>query len=63
MTAAANKSTDDEKSNNKKQTLLKFMVQRFIISMKVKANLFFFFMEIQLLILVEQHNPTSNRYS
>jgi hypothetical protein len=63
MTAAANKSTDDEKSNNKKQTLLKFMVQRFITSMKVKANLFFFFMEIQLLILVEQHNPTSNRYS
>jgi len=49
MTAAANKSTGYEKSNNKKQTLLKFMLQRFITSMKVKANLFFFFMEIQLL--------------
>src|SRR5215469_14587641 len=31
------------------QTLLKFMVQKFITLMKVKANLFYFFTEIQLL--------------
>src|SRR5215472_6275850 len=31
------------------QTLLKFMVQKFITLTKVKANPFFFFMEIQLL--------------
>ena len=55
MTIPANKSTEDNNSNNKKQistefpVLFKFIVQKFITLMKVKANLFFFFMEIQLL--------------
>jgi hypothetical protein len=62
MTIPANKSTDDNNSNSNDddkneslqnfhfdQTLLKFMVQKFITLMKAKANLFFLFMEIQLL--------------
>jgi hypothetical protein len=57
MSAAASKSTDDERNNIKqisaefpfRSNFVEVHVQRFIISMKVKANLFFFFMEIQLL--------------
>ena len=41
--------------------LLKFMVQKFITLMKVKANQFFFFMVNQLLHTYGETNSASNR--